>query len=389
MPAANDPLPEEPLFEDIGRGVIDDGASRGFGSGFDGGLRGSGFDGRFESSGPDGGAPDDDAGAGARRPAAFGAVREAWRDARPAFASVRFWFTVLCGLLFAIGGSMAVAAWGASDGWFASDSGGWLAPAVGVAGLFLAAALLAVVAAVLGVRWGFHSAHPYLAPVLGGVLGAGVRGLAFALPAGLLLLGYGLVVGTPAAVVPAVGVMVFEFFAFGAIGAGARACFAGTLPGGVLAWLLAAAMCVGNVVAMAMLLPGTLVDEPASVAVNVKRDSIGRYTYYECIGEPVRSETVLHSERVAWLGAMHPSVLFGTVAVGSVPVEEDLAWVLDGMQWASEGPAWDVPCLNGASSEELPTPMPLALIGWAGQLGVAAVVTVPGLLLARRRAHRG
>jgi hypothetical protein len=302
------------------------------------------------------------------------ALGEAWEDCYTSLRSWRFWVACASGLLLAWAMASAVVAFAEANGWFESS----LPSATHI----LMAGLMAAVSALLGAVWGFrHVARTFLGALFAGIF----RGAVFAVPSGILLLVVGAGVGGPIALAgAAVVVVVLEVLLFGLIGAGARACSARTPAGVALAAALVAFLCLGNVAATIALLPGTAVMDQASVPVNVERDDSGRITAYECVGS-LRPVEVAHTERVAWLAASNPVLLFGSIAADAVPGEHELAWVLAGLQWAADGPRWDVPCIGGESSDQLAPPVPIALTGLAIQAAVAALVLLPGRWLSSRR----
>ncbi|WP_035761040.1 hypothetical protein [Paenarthrobacter nicotinovorans] len=301
------------------------------------------------------------------------AVREAWRNTRKSFASWWFWLACVLGIALAWGAALAVVALGQSNGWFEVR--------IGSAVHLIMAVFLAMAAAILGTLWGFrHSQGSILVLALSGAM----RGVALAFLACAAVLVVGLTVGGPIALAgAAVVVIVLEVVLFGLIGSGARGCFAAVGPGAALAVVVVAFLCAGNVVLTILLLPGTTVIDQASVPVNVERDDSGRINAYECVGD-LRPVEVAHTERVAWLAASNPGLLLGSVAADMVPADNELGWVLSGLQWTADGPSRDVPCLGGESSEGLAPTVPVAITGLMLQALVAAAVLVP----ARRRRAR-
>jgi len=191
----------------------------------------------------------------------------------------------------------------------------------------------------------------------------------------------------PALEVLAVVLVLFEVLVFAAIGAGFRAMFLRRLPGAVLACGVVGSFVLGNLVAALYLMPAMMVTEQTSVPVNVRRDDGFRYVSYECVGELVRSETVLHAERVIWLAAGNPALLYWTLASGELPRTSNYGWIFVSLQRSLEGPYYEIPCINGVQSDELQPAPPLSVAGIAGQLAVAGAVTAGGVLAGRRRAR--
>ncbi|MDI2036596.1 hypothetical protein [Paenarthrobacter nitroguajacolicus] len=315
------------------------------------------------------------------------AAQVAWQDARTSFTSWWFWLACVVGIAAVWGAAAALVGWADAMGWFDRQVTG--------AVFLIMAALSAMLAAVLGMGWGFR--HPAAGPtsrttvssVLALSLAGLLRGLALAAPAFVLLLIVGLSSGGRIALAGvAVVVIVLETAIFGLMGAGARACFAGVGPGVALSAALLAVLCFGNVTVTALLLPGTTGTDQASVPVNVERDSAGEITAYQCVGD-LRPVEVARTERIAWLAASNPALLLGSVGAGFVPTDSEFGWVLAGLQWAADGPSRQVPCLGGESSEALPPTVPVAVTGFALQALVAALVLIPGRWLASRRPAAG
>ncbi|SDX13312.1 hypothetical protein SAMN04487912_107236 [Arthrobacter sp. cf158] len=347
QPGRSGPGWNEPEYEVIGGGMIDD--------------QRIGADPQRTGSAPS--------------PAVFtAAVQEAWQSARGSFTTWWFWLACAVGIALSWGMAAAVVGWGEANGWFETP--------VTSSTYLIMAAFLALMAAVLGVIWGFRNIQ---GSFLGLLLAGAMRGVALSAPAFAVLLAIAISVGGPIGLAAAaVVVMVLEVALFGLMGAGSRACFTKGAPGAALAAALTVFFCVLNVVVTVLLLPGTSGTDQASVPVNVERDDTGRITSYECIGS-LHPVEVAHTDRVAWLAASNPALLLGSVGAGFVPTDNEVGWVLAGLQWAADGPARDVPCLGGESSEGLAPSMPVALTGFAAQTATAALLAVAGRRLAARR----
>ena len=319
-------------------------------------------------------AHDDDSPAHPRNPVGA-AARAAWSDVVASLGSWRYWTACVLGIAAAGALTAALVGFGAANGWF--ETGLWDAV------YLLLGAWLVLVAAAHGAVRGFRRpASGVLAALFSGLL----HGLVLALLSGVVLAAVGAATGGPIALaIAAVVVVTVEVALFGLIGAGSRACFRRALPGGVLVAVLLAFLLFGNVVATLALLPGTSTTAQASVPVNVERDESGRMTAYECVGQ-TRPVEVAHTDRVAWIAASNPVMVFGSTAGEFVPRNSDFAWILAGLQWAADGPQRDVPCLGGESSDSLPPTVPVAVTGLALQGAVAALVVLPGRMRLRRKA---
>ena len=404
------PPEDEPRYEQIGRDLYDDGGPAGVsGSRASGSVSGGSVPGGPAQKDDDGEDDDgeDDGGGPVRVPfrsTAAKAVRDAWADTMGSFRTVSFWIVLVSAVAGAGTAAYLLLAWFGVFGWETSGP---------VAMFLLSGGALSLAAAIIGSVWGFVRGQAGGRTMSVRLLACLLRGLALAvLGVGLLLAlrvllpvpgtaefsvdpASGLPV-TPAGSIPAFPGLeilallsvLFEVGVFGLLGMGFRACFASRLPGAVLTVLATGLFAFGNVAAAFLLLPGTLVTERTSIPVNVERDDTGRYLSYECIGDLVRSETVLHSERVMWLTAGNPALIYWTLASDQVPPDGELGWFLLSVQRSTEGPAYDVPCINGVPSEAAQTGFPLSVIGIAGQLATAAAVTGAGVLAGRRRAYR-
>ncbi len=302
------------------------------------------------------------------------AAGAAWRSARKSLTSWWFWVACVAGVALSWGMAAAFVSWGDANGWFQS--------AVPGAVLLIMAAFLALTAAIPGTGWGFsHAGGSVLELLLAGAM----RGVALAVPSCVALLVVGFSVGGPIALAgAAVVVIVLEAALFGLIGAGSRAWFAKVAPGMALAVVLVAFLCFGNVAVTLMLLPATTAMDQASVPVNVERDDSGRVISYQCVGD-LRPVEVAHTDRIAWLAASNPALLLGSVGAGFVATDNEIGWVLSGLQWAVDGPSREIPCLGGESTDGQVPSVPVALTGLALQGLLAAVVLVPGRLLMARR----
>ncbi|WP_347109540.1 hypothetical protein AAHB33_02695 [Paenarthrobacter sp. S56] len=339
-------------FEVIGDGVIDD---------------------RDRRRGPLPSEPAAGAGTGFVEPVSEAAAA-AWADALASFRSWWFWLAGAAALGISWGLAAAVVAVGEANGWFETS--------VPTAVYLLMGAWLSIAAAVLGTLWGFRRPQPRMAGML---LSGLLRGVAFALLSGAVLALVAVAAGGPIALAgAAVVVVAVEVGLFGLMGAGCRACFAHTVPAAVLAGLLLLLLGMGNLAAAVLLLPGTMATGQASVPVNVQRDAAGRITAFECVGQ-LHTVEVANTDRVAWMAASNPAMIYSALGAGAVPAEDPSAWILSGLQWAADGPQRDVPCLDGESSANLPPSSPVVLTGLMIQGALASLVLIPGRMLSARR----
>ena len=176
--------------------------------------------------------------------------------------------------------------------------------------------------------------------------------------------------------------IILEVMVFGGIGAGAARWFEGQR-GRVLAWGVAALLLVGNVVAVIALLPSVRAYEPVLVAINIQRDDFGRVVSYRCSPEFRGFAEVYHTERIFWMATSNPMVILALIAGEAEPKENALEWLPGELQNAAEGT--QVPCVEGQEQEETGAEMPLALIGVGTQSGAAGLLLAGGHRAARRR----
>lgn len=123
------------------------------------------------------------------------------------------------------------------------------------------------------------------------------------------------------------------------------------------------------------------------VAVNIERDDLGRPVSWECLPESRGLVEVYHTERIVWLAAGNPLVIFALLAGQTEPREDSLAWLPGELQNAAEGS--QVPCVEGRERQETGAELPLAAAGVALQLGVAGAFLGGGQFAFGRRSGSG
>ncbi|QHK21466.1 hypothetical protein GU243_19155 [Pseudarthrobacter psychrotolerans] len=296
--------------------------------------------------------------------------------------SGRFWWesAAILGLCWGAGTLLVIAVVAGGD--LPPESHAWV--------YVLTAAMLVLVSCVLAVRWG--AVRPGAAPdpadagVAGPLLGwvrCGAKGLIFASVAVvfLLLLSFWSE-SSPAVAGVSFALMILEVMVFGGIGAGAARWFEGQ-GGTVLAWSVAALLLVGNVVAVIALLPSVRAYEPVVVAINIQRDEFGRVISYRCSPEFRGIAEVYHTERIFWMATSNPMVILALIAGEAEPKENALDWLPGELQNAAEGT--QVPCVEGQEREKTGAEMPPALIGIGTQSGAAGILLAGGHRAARRR----
>ena len=305
------------------------------------------------------------------------------REAILAIRSRRFWVdsaVVLLGSSLAAAVIVAVLSGASASG--AAETWPWT--------YVLAAAILPASASMLAVHWGLlgecrRDQHD------DGDLGRGlpllatsVRGLIFAVLALTLQLVLAALAGASGrtAVAAALAVAV-EFLVFGAIGTGVAALLKHPVRAGILGWVLAIALVAGNVAAVWALMPAVRSEDPVTVAINVKHGPFGEAVAYDCAPEAVGNAEIFHTERIMWLAATNPVVIFTMMAADTGLADGIPGWIPAALQSAGDGS--QVPCVGGVPLVEDSMHAPLAAIGLALQGTLAALLLAAGQRSARRR----
>jgi hypothetical protein len=96
---------------------------------------------------------------------------------------------------------------------------------------------------------------------------------------------------------------------------------------------------------------------------------------------------VFHTERIMWLAAPNPMVIFTMLTANGDSGEDVLGWLPTALQAAADGT--QVPCINSQSRAEGSAHLPLELIGLAVQGGLAGGLLAGGNRRANRRAAAG
>ena len=261
-------------------------------------------------------------------------------------------------------------------------------------GCLLAAAMMPASSALLAVHWGLlGSRRPSARNPPSGLdpgplapfLAVAARGLAVAVIALILLVLQAGLAGVSAAGTAgaSAGVVVLEFAIFGAVGAGVSALLRRRLWASILGWTVAVVLVLGNAVAVWALIPAVRADEPVAVAMNVVWGPGHTRVAYECSTELVGLAEVFHTERIVWLVAANPVVMFAMLASGGDSGEEALGWMPGALQEAADGT--QVPCVNAEPRTKDTVRMPLEVIGLATQGVLAGGFLAGGQLAARRR----
>jgi hypothetical protein len=155
----------------------------------------------------------------------------------------------------------------------------------------------------------------------------------------------------------------------------------------VVGWSVAGFLVAGNVVAVWALFPLVRADEPVAVAMNVDWGPGGTREAYDCAPDLSATAQVFHTERIMWIMAGNPTVIFVMLADRGTAEEGMPEWIPGSLQEAADGT--QVPCINGEPRIKNVSGMPLELIGLATQGVLAGACLIGGQVAARRRSGSG
>ncbi|HEU4666159.1 MAG TPA: hypothetical protein VFS79_00735, partial [Arthrobacter sp.] len=330
-----------------------------------------------DAHGSGGSSPEDEGGGGPKQlhRGRMG-MQLALADLARSVRSVRFWALAGGTVLGTAAASAAVAAFSS----LGQGSGGYSPPLLAYA---LAATLMPSVASFAAAAWGMQCYRQVAAagePAAGGwtvpaLLATTFRGFVLAALTLCVLMLQALVAGEPGAVAAtAAGATAVEGALFGAVGVGAAAGKSG--PARVAGWALAAILVAGSAGAAAALVPLVRAVEPVTVAVNVQWGPAGTPVAYQCSEVPAGVAEVYHTERIMWLAAISPSVVFLAVGADADPAGRVLGWVPAALQEAGDGT--QVPCVDGEPRARDSARMPLPVVGIAAQAVVAGALLAAG-----------
>ncbi|MCU1568386.1 MAG: putative rane protein [Pseudarthrobacter sp.] len=282
--------------------------------------------------------------------------------------SGRFWWQAATVLLASLGTALLA---------LVAANGGAVPPDAARGACILTAAILVVVSCGLALIWARHPGiteagreRPAAGPFLHWAVACG-RGAVFAVLAALFLVALAYATKSSPAIAGVAAALVFlEFLVFAAVGAETLWWFSKTT-GRVVAWSAAFLLLVGNLLAVAALLPTVRTTERVLVAVNIERDESGRLVSWQCLPELRGFTKVDHIERIAWIAASNPLVLFGLLAAGSGSEDDALVWLPGEMQNAADGS--QVPCVEGQERDRTAAELPLAAVGIALQLSMGVL----------------
>lgn len=312
-------------------------------------------------------------------------------DLLASFRAVRFWLVAVAVPLATSLFALALLGVAAAPAEMQPEEARWFSH-------LLAAALMPASSALLAVHWGLLGRQrlsglrqpgdldpgplaPFLSVAARGIVVAAIALIVLVLHAGITGVSAAGTAGASA------GVVALEFAVFGAIGAGVSALLRRRLLAALVGWTVAGALVAGNAVAVWALMPAVRADEPVTVAINVVWGSDGTRDAYECSTELLGLAEVFHTERIVWLVAANPVVMFAMLASGGETGEEGLGWMPGALQEAADGTT--VPCVNAEPRTKDTARMPLEVIGLGTQGVVAGAFLAGGQLAARRRGGSG
>ncbi|WP_457965515.1 hypothetical protein M1E17_03555 [Arthrobacter sp. D1-29] len=373
MRPAPEPFHEEPFYEPIGGGWINEPQEDG-----------------------------DDAG---RPPRQLSATRVALRQAADdwlrSIRTVRFWGSTVIVVFGAwLAAAAVIGVRTVQEDPFPEESQLWT--------YILASAFMAPAAALLAVHWGRRGissfdgmerpGHASRSP-LADFFATAARGFVFAVLALVVLLVHAGVVGAPGGLaVAAAGLALLEFAVFGALAAGISAWLGRSRAADTAAWALAWWLVLGNLAAVWALFPAVRSEEPVTVVLNIERGPDGVPVAYDCAAEIVGVAEVFHTERIMWLAAPNPMMIFVMVAAGADGGSDAypdytsalggpgvLGWFPMALQATADGT--QVPCVNSEPKAAGSFQTPLVAMGLAIQGGLAVGLLAAGHHAARRRVN--
>ncbi|WP_285247323.1 hypothetical protein [Pseudarthrobacter sp. efr-133-R2A-89] len=260
-----------------------------------------------------------------------------------------------------------------------------------VTAYLLALLLLPAASAFVAMHWGMdcwrRSVGPgwpagLVAPIVASIM----RSLVFAVLILAVLLALAAMAGQPAApaAVSAVVAAVEAGF-FSGMGTAVASLVRNRAWAGVAGWFVALFLVAGGIGTCVLLLPAVRSEEPVTVAMNVQQAQDGTFLAYECSRVQAGTTEVYRTERIMWLAASSPSVVFVMLAAGQDAAKEPFGWLSSRLQEAADGT--QVPCVNGEPLGGEATHVPLGATGLLIQ-GVVAGALVAGARMASKRRLR-
>ena len=330
------------------------------------------------------GLPPDDTGIGSAgghvfRPALRAAAADWWVAVR----TLRFWaFTLGAGAgVWTVAG---VFQWlsGGADG-----SAGSM-PA-SLPAYLVALVLVPAAAAIVGTHWGMACCRRPPGPgqppgQVTPILASAMRSLVFALLTLPGLLVQAAAAGQPGTLaVLSAAVAAVETVVFSSMGVAMASLLRRPAAAAAAGWALTLFLVAGGVAACALLVPAVRSEEPVTVAMNVQRAREGVLLAYDCSRVPAGTAEVYRTERIMWLAAPSPSVLFVMLAGEQDAGKDQFGWQSSRLQEAADGT--QVPCVNGEPLGREAARVPLDAAGLMTQAGLAAVLLGGAHVVSRRR----
>ena len=150
-----------------------------------------------------------------------------------------------------------------------------------------------------------------------------------------------------------------------------------------LGWFVAIFLVAGGVGTCILLLPAVRSEEPVTVAMNVQQAPDGTFLAYECSTVSAGTTETYRTERIMWLAASSPAVVFLMLAAEQDAGRESLGWLSSRLQEAADGT--QVPCVNGVPLGREATHTPLGAAGLLIQGGLAGVLVAGARVASWRR----
>jgi hypothetical protein len=326
----------------------------------------------------------DEAAASTAGPVFGPALRAAALDWWRAVHTLRFWsFTM--GAAAAMGIVVGTLSWLVRS---ADEPAGSMPVNAYLVALLLLPAASAFVALHWGMACGRLSVGPErLAGLLAPIVASIMRSLVFAVLILAVLLLLAAMAGQLAApaVVSAVVASVEAVF-FSGMGAAVASLVRTRALAGVAGWFVALLLVAGGIGTCVLLLPAVRSEEPVTVAMNVQQAQDGTFLAYECSRVQAGTTEVYRTERIMWLAASSPSVVFVMLAAEQDAANEPFGWLSSRLQEAADGT--QVPCVNGEPLGGEATHVPLGASGLLIQGGVAGVLVAGAQMVSWRRRLR-
>ncbi|MFF1882706.1 hypothetical protein ACFVVC_14710 [Pseudarthrobacter sp. NPDC058196] len=343
----------------------------------------------FEPIGRDDGGrqpPGDDRGEPTAGPVLGPALRTAALDWWRAVRTLRFW-TFTLGAAVAMGVVVGTVSWLSRS----ADESAESMP-VSVSAYLLALLLFPAASAFVAMHWGMacwrgsrgqERPAGLVAPIVASIM----RCLVFAVLILAVLLAQAALArqpGAPAGVSAMVAVV--EAVLFSVMGAAVASLVRTRARAGVAGWFVALFLVAGGIGTCVLLLPAVRAEEPVTVAINVQQAPDGTFLAYECSRVQAGTTEVYRTERIMWLAASSPSVVFVMLVAEQDTAVEPFGWLSSRLQEAADGT--QVPCVNGEPLGGEAAHVPLGASGLVIQGGVGGLLVAGAQVASWRRRLR-